>query len=218
MTRRIRIALSLAALLPLSAAVSQDDDTAAPSAAAAPSAEFLERLRPLCGRAFAGRVVVDTPPPGADDPFAGKPLVMHVRDCSATQMRIPFHVGDDRSRTWILTATGASSLRLKHDHRHRDGSADALTHYGGDGGPAAAADTAFLRFEFPVDAESQALFRREGRSVSLTNVWALELDPKRFVYELSRPGRQFRVEFDLTAAQPLPPPTWAVAPEPDPAR
>lgn len=216
MTRRICVALSLAALLPLSAAASPERDAAAPSAENAPSTQFLQRLRPLCGRAFAGRVVVDTPP-SPDDPFAGKRLVMHVRDCSATQMRIPFHVGDDRSRTWILTATGPASLRLKHDHRHRDGSADALTDYGGDGAPAGA-DAAILRFEFPADAPSQALFRREGRSVSLTNVWALELDPARFVYELSRPGRKFRVEFDLTAAQPLPPPTWAASPETRPAQ
>ena len=30
---------------------------------------------------------------------------MHVRDCSERELRIPFHVGDDRSRTWVVTRT-----------------------------------------------------------------------------------------------------------------
>jgi len=29
-----------------------------------------------------------------------------------------------------------------------------------------------------------------------------------FAYELSRPGRLFRVEFDLTVSVPPPPPPW----------
>jgi hypothetical protein len=35
----------------------------------------------------------------------------------------------------------------------------------------------------------------------MTNVWAMEIEPKQvFIYELARPGRLFRVEFDLTEA------------------
>lgn len=65
------------------------------------------------------------------------------------------------------------------------------------------------RQEFPVDAESQAMFTREGRSVSNTNVWAMEIAPGRsFVYELAREGRLFRVEFDLAAPVAAPPPPW----------
>ena len=76
-----------------------------------------------------------------------------------------------------------------------DGTPDSLTLYGGDTSAAGTAN----RQEFPVDAESKALFEREGRSVSLTNVWAIEIEPGRaFVYELSRPNRLFRVKFDLT--------------------
>ena len=162
---------------------------------------FFDNLASLCGQAFAGRIVADQPAPTGPDPFTGKPLVMHVRECSGDAIRIPFHVGDDRSRTWVLTRS-AAGLRLKHDHRHEDGSDDAVTMYGGgtrDPGTA-------TRQEFPVDAESQAMFTREGRSVSNTNVWAMEVAPgQRFVYELARPGgRLFRVEFDL--AQPVPPP------------
>lgn len=46
------------------------------------------------------------------------------------------------------------------------------------------------------------MFVREDRSVSLTNVWAIEIERQTFAYELRRPGRHFRVEFDLKA--PLP--------------
>jgi hypothetical protein len=56
---------------------------------------------------------------------------MHVRTCSENALRIPFHVGDDHSRTWVITRT-ENGLRLKHDHRHEDGSEDAVTQYGGD--------------------------------------------------------------------------------------
>ncbi|ALN82351.1 hypothetical protein [Lysobacter antibioticus] len=170
--------------------------------AAATRSDLLDRLRPLCGKAFAGRVVVDTPK-SADDPFAGKPLVMHVRECSANEIRVPFHVGDDRSRTWVLRDDG-TRFNLKHDHRHADGSADAMTLYGGDWRESPRAG----RYEFPADDESKALFGKLGRAVSIPNVWAIEIDERRFVYELARPGRLFRVEFDLTQAVPAPAPPW----------
>ncbi|GAB3731030.1 hypothetical protein GCM10028862_10620 [Luteimonas pelagia] len=168
-----------------------------------PADAFLARIARHCGQAFAGRVIADRPAPTGDDPFAGKPLVMHVRGCDdpARRIEIPFHVGDDRSRTWILTRT-ADGLRLKHDHRHADGTDDAVTMYGGDtAGPGTEVRQAFL-----VDAESIAMFRREGLSASVTNTWAMEIEPgERFVYELSRPGgRLFQVGFDLSA--PIAPP------------
>lgn len=175
-----------------------------PAPTRTPADAFLDNVALLCGQAFAGRVVADTPAPTGDDPFVGKPLVMHIRECDAGGIRIPFHVGDDRSRTWVLTRT-ATGLRLKHDHRHADGTPDATTMYGGD---TASAGTA-QRQEFPVDAESQALFTREGRTVSNTNTWAMEMHPGRsFVYELARPGRLFRVEFDLTRPIAPPPAPW----------
>ncbi|WP_051884319.1 hypothetical protein [Lysobacter antibioticus] len=176
---------------------------AAPAATAASHrSDLLDRLRPLCGQAFAGRVVVDTPK-SADDPFAGKPLVMHVRECGANEIRVPFHVGDDRSRTWVLRDDGVR-FNLKHDHRHADGSGDAMTLYGGDWRESPRAG----RYEFPADDESKALFGKLGRAVSIPNVWAIEIDERRFVYELARPGRLFRVEFDLTQPVPAPPPPW----------
>jgi hypothetical protein len=62
-----------------------------------------------------------------------------------------------------------------------------------------------------VDAESVAMFQREALAASVTNVWAMEIEPeRRFVYELRRPGgRLFRVEFDLSRPVALPPAPWS---------
>ena len=173
----------------------------------APADAFLAALARHCGQAFAGRVIANLPTPTAADAFEGKSLVMHVRGCDkrAQGLRVPFHVGDDHSRTWVLTRT-AAGLGLKHDHRHQDGSADAVTLYGGDSVDAGTAS----RQAFPVDAESVAMFRREGLAASVTNIWAMEIEPgQRFVYELARPGgRLFRVEFDLSKPVPLPLAPW----------
>ncbi len=165
-------------------------------------ADFFARLGSLCGQAFEGRIA--SPPVAADASFAGKRLVMHVRDCSANTIRIPFHVGDDRSRTWVLTRVGAG-YRLKHDHRHQDGSEDAVTQYGGDTQNAGTA----TRQTFPADSFTKALLVRTGNTAGVENVWAVEVDPGRlFAYELRRPGRFFRVEFDLGRPVALPPPPW----------
>lgn len=114
---------------------------------------------------------------------------------------IPFHVADDRSRTWILTRT-RSGLRLKHDHRHRDGSEDDLTQYGGD---ARSPGTATSQ-EFHADAHTVNLLPE-----AVTNVWTIEIQPGRtFAYALRREGtdRRFRVEFDLTRPIAPPPAPW----------
>jgi hypothetical protein len=87
---------------------------------------FVNGIAQHCGKAFEGRVVVDNEP----SPAFQKRLVMHVRVCSEDELQIPFHVGEDASRTWIITKTG-SGLSLKHDHRKKDGSDDPLTMYGG---------------------------------------------------------------------------------------
>lgn len=169
--------------------------------AAGPQDAFWASLQQLCGGAFAGTIVQASP---ADTSFAGKALVMHVRQCSPAEVRIPFHVGENRSRTWILTRT-AGGLRLKHDHRHADGSEDAVTQYGGDtrgaGTPSAQ--------EFHADAHTAGLI-----PAAATNVWTVEILPgERFAYALRREGtdRRFRVEFDLTRPVPAPPAPWGHA-------
>ena len=64
------------------------------------------------------------------------------------------------------------------------------------------------RQEFPADDFSKALFVRENIPASTTNVWAMEAGGGIFAYELRRPGRFFRVEFDLTRPVAPPPPPW----------
>lgn len=166
-----------------------------------PQQIFWSRLQALCGQAYAGRVVSSD---AADRDMAGSRLVMHVARCTPDEIHIPFHVGDDRSRTWVISRT-AAGLRLKHDHRHRDGGEDARTQYGGD---TVSPGTA-RRQEFPADRYSSDLFVRENIPASAANVWAVEIAPGRsFAYALDREDRHFRVEFDLTRPVAPPPPAW----------
>lgn len=191
---------------PLALAVTRCASSPSNSAPPAPVDAFMANITAHCGKAYEGRIVANEPKPTTPDAFEGKRLVMHVRGCDApaSRLEIPFHVGDDHSRTWILTRT-ASGLRLKHDHRHEDGSPDEMTMYGGDTRAVGSA----TRQAFPVDAESIAMFKRGGLNASVENTWAMEIHPNTFVYELSRPnGRMFKVEFDLTRPVPSPPTPW----------
>ncbi|BBI19758.1 hypothetical protein EKJ_06050 [Qipengyuania flava] len=197
-------------------------------AAASPQQAFWQALSSHCGKAYAGALASED---ARDADWAGKAMVAHWAACEEDRVAIAFHVEEappssssetvgrenpwNRSRTWIVTRHGAGAdtrFTLKHDHRHADGEADAVTFYGGtsaDAGSARAQD-------FPVDAESVALFTREGLDASLTNVWHVAVDPAgskdaRFAYQLTRrndPTRRFRVEFDMTKAVAPPPPAW----------
>jgi hypothetical protein len=160
--------------------------------------DFWGRLTALCGNAYGGRVTESVP---ADTVMSSQPLVMHVRDCSADTIRIPFHVGENRSRTWVLTRE-PSGLRLKHDHRHEDGAPDSVTMYGGD----TRGDGVGERQEFLADSLTASLI-----PAARTNIWMIEVIPgQTFVYALRREGsdRRFRAEFDLAAPVPTPPPAW----------
>lgn len=170
-------------------------------APADPQEAFFDALSAHCGQAFAGELVSDD---AADDDLRGKPMVMHVRECTETELRIPFHVGEDRSRTWVLTK-GGGAITLKHDHRHEDGEEDVLTQYGGTTDTKGSA----ARQQFPVDQYSIDLFNRENIPASTVNVWAMDVvSNEMFAYELSRPNRFFRVEFDLTTPVETPPAPW----------
>jgi hypothetical protein len=166
-----------------------------------PQQLFWSRLWALCGHSYAGRVVSADP---ADREMAASRLVMHVATCTPEAIRIAFHVGADRSRTWVIGRT-AAGLRLKHDHRRRDGSEEVRSRYGGDTVRAGSA----RRQDFPADRFSRDLFIRENIPASATNVWAIEIAPGRsFAYALDRRDRHFRIEFDLSRTVPAPPPGW----------
>ncbi|MBO9511665.1 hypothetical protein [Erythrobacter sp. A6_0] len=204
----------LTALLPLSACVATAEAPSAPPLPA-PQQAFWDALESHCGNAYAGSLATED---ARDEAFRGKRMLAHWAECTPARIAIAFHIEDadkaggwDRSRTWLVSRT-AEGLRLKHDHRHADGSVDAVTQYGGDtsdqGTPGAQ--------DFPVDPYSIALFEREGLDLSLTNVWRVEVDPAgepdaRFAYQLTRrndPTRLFRVAFDAARPVAAPPPAW----------
>lgn len=197
----------------------QSGDTADASAQDA----FFAALSTHCDKAYNGKLV-STDETDAD--FSGRAMVMHVRECSDTQIAVPFHVetasGEwNRSRTWLITRTNTGTdtgLRLKHDHRHEDGESDTVTMYGGD----TASDGTARAQDFPVDAESIAMFEANDLAASVTNVWTVEVDPvgsdnpqPKFAYQLKRTkdggapeDRLFRVEFDLSQEAEAPPAPW----------
>jgi hypothetical protein len=160
---------------------------------------FFDLIAKHCGKAYEGKVVFDNDPSPA---FANK-LVMHVRACSDSELQVPFHVGDDASRTWIITKTG-SGLSLKHDHREKDGSDDSLTMYGGH-----TLDAGYNNVQsFPADQYSKELFVNLGIPQSVGNTWQMFIYEDKFSYRLIRQGREFRVEFDLTKPIALPITPW----------
>lgn len=167
--------------------------------------KFFSHISALCGKAFEGKVTVDNAP---GDAFSNKKLVMHVRKCDSRQLQIPFHVGEDASRTWLITKTG-SGLSLKHDHRHKDGSDDALTLYGGH-----TLDAGWEQIQsFPADQYSKEMFVEQAIPQSIGNTWQMFIYPETFSYRLIRQGREFRVDFDLT--NPVTPPAapWGYSDE-----
>ncbi len=161
---------------------------------------FFNQLKLLCGKSFLGKVVVDNAPPSS---FNTSKLVMHIRKCTDSELQIPFHVGGDASRTWIITKTG-SGLSLKHDHRHKDGTSDVSTMYGGH-----TLDAGWPQVQtFPADQYSKELFVNLAIPQSINNSWQMYIYPETFTYRLTRPGREFRVDFDLTKVIEQPATPW----------
>ena len=160
---------------------------------------FFNSIKAHCGKAYKGKVVFDNDPSEAFN----KQLIMHVRKCTDKQLQIPFHVGTNASRTWLITKTG-SGLSLKHDHRKKDGKDDPLTMYGGH-----TADAGFNEAQsFPADQYSKELFTQSGFPQSNENTWEMYIYAEKFVYRLVRNGREFRVEFDLTKKVKPPEAPW----------
>ncbi|MCL6260482.1 hypothetical protein M3O96_15370 [Aquiflexum sp. TKW24L] len=158
---------------------------------------FWKSLSAHCGNSYEGTVIT---PISENDPFAGKKLVMHIVDCGNEFIHIPFFVGEDKSRTWVLTMEDGL-IKLKHDHRHADGSPDKVTQYGG-----IASNTGMAGIQFfPADQETADLI-----PASATNVWWITLDETSFTYNLRRMGtdRLFSVKFDLTKEVESPGPAW----------
>ena len=163
---------------------------------ASPAQEFWNTLQSHCGKAYEGLLEL----PEEDEAFGGKKLMMHVRSCSDTVIKIPFYVGEDKSRTWILTYKN-DRITLQHDHRHEDGSEDDVNFYGGTTTNTGKAGIQF----FPADKHTQKMI-----PAAATNVWWITLDDTSFTYNLRRLGtdRVFRVVMDITSPKPAPEAPW----------
>lgn len=159
--------------------------------------KFWENLKSHCGKAYNGHLVQ----PAEDETFGGKKLVIYLRSCEEGLITIPFYVGEDKSRTFLLTYT-EDRIQLKHDHRHKDGSEDEITQYGGRNTNAGLENIQF----FPADAETARII-----PAASTNVWWITVDENSISYNLQRMGTDrppFKVVFDLTNPVDPPGPQW----------
>lgn len=147
-----------------------------------PKLEFFNNVKKLCGKRFGGRVEF---PDGNENE-----LLMTVANCSENEIRIPFQINDDTSRTWVLSLSD-KGLLLKHDHRHEDGTPDERTDYGGwahDGG------SAYQQF-FLADAVTGVMIP-DG----VSNQWYFKIDieANTFTYYLERDsGPRFKAVFSM---------------------
>jgi len=149
---------------------------------------FLNNLASLCGQSFRGK---ETYMQEGRESWADKDLVMHVTVCEPNQVQIPFHIDDDKSRTWMFLAEDGR-LRFRHDHRHEDGTPEDQTLYGGysDGTGDA------FRQHFPADDYTIELLVD-----TLNREWHVVLNEEmsNFSYRLLYHGEiVFQADFDLT--------------------
>ena len=157
---------------------------------------FWDTLSSHCGKAYEGTISSE----GKNDGFDGKQLVMHVKKCSENELKIPFFVGDDKSRTWVLTKH-EDGILLNHDHRNPDGSHEDLTMYGGKATNLGSKNMQF----FPADQETSNML-----PAATFNVWWITVDETTFSYNLHLVSteRVFSVTFDLTKEVETPEDPW----------
>jgi hypothetical protein len=149
---------------------------------------FLKNLASLCGQSFEGK---QTYSKDGRDSWANKKLVMHVTVCEEDKVHIPFHVDENKSRTWMFMFEDGK-LRFRHDHRHEDGTPEDQTLYGGfsDG------KGSDLVQCFPWDEYTESILT-DGNKRQWNVV--LNEDLSTFTYELYvNEELVFAAEFDLT--------------------
>ncbi len=154
---------------------------------------FLENYADYCGYAYRGEsTLVEL---GEGNPLEGADLVMILDDCSKDEVRMPFYVDDDRSRTWIVRRMNGR-LHLSHDHRYPNGTEYDANLYGGYADEDGDAETVY----FPSDERTIA--ERPSREI---NRWSKSFDHEnqRYHYRLYlRDTLRYEAEFDLS--DPLP--------------
>ena len=139
---------------------------------------FFDQVKSLCGARYEGKSVFPEDP---GDAFRGQLLVAVIESCGDDEIRIPFLVGPDASRTWVLKPT-AEGLQLKHDHRHEDGTPDEVTLYGG----VATDPGSPISQSFPADSYTANLIPEAA-----SNEWFLSFsaDGQKLTYYLERHGK-----------------------------
>jgi hypothetical protein len=157
---------------------SQQAKPASASALSENQQAFFDRVKSMCGARYEGDSVFPEDP---GDAFRGQLLVAVIESCGVDEIRIPFLVGPDASRTWVLMRT-AEGLQLKHDHRHEDGTPDEVTLYGG----VATEPGTPLSQSFPADSYTADLIPEAS-----TNEWFLSFsaDGQELTYYLERHGK-----------------------------
>jgi|SRR5690554_546255 hypothetical protein len=162
------------------------------------SVQFWKLLKNHCGKSYSGEIIAGGK---VGDGFVGEKLVLHVRSCEKNEIRMPFVVGDNHSRTWVLTLNDDNRIQLKHDHRNPDGSDEEITQYGGLSSNRGLANIQF----FPADQFTSNLL-----PLASTNVWWITLNEEVITYNLKRVGsdRLFTVAFDLSKEVPTPDAPW----------
>jgi hypothetical protein len=172
----ISIALILAVLITAcNSSSNQQEATTDNTVILSAEAAFFQNLSERCGDVYYGESVY---PDNPEHELYGAKLKMTIESCTENELRIPFQVNEDRSRTWILTLSD-EGLLFKHDHRYEDGTPHDLTNYGGwsaEGGSP-------TKLSFPADAETAEMLPE-----AVTNVWTMELDlvNNQFTYFLER--------------------------------
>lgn len=198
----------LLAPLALAACAERDDvpapppETAITVAAEDPQDAWWAHMTTHCNEAFEGGLSVA--PPGDEMLRGDELLLVHFRECSDEQLRLPFHIetaeGEwDRSRTWIFTRHD-DRIELRHDHRTPEGEPDENTMYGGfTQTPGTAIQQVFIFTDYD---EYDPAGPHRG--------WRVEIEPGvRYTYGTFRGDDwRWRVDFDLSQAVPPPPAPW----------
>lgn len=146
--------------------------------------KFFANLFELCGETFLGEA---TFPDDPDHDLVGEELSATISTCTEEEIRIPFHAGEDESRTWVFTRSD-EGLHLRHDHRYPDGTAHDTTDYGGYANDEGSATAQY----FPADEKTSEMLPEAA-----TNVWMVEIEPDtgKLIYYLERHEEpRFRAE------------------------
>jgi len=149
--------------------------------------EFFANLLELCDDTFVGESTYPVDPPHEE--LGNVELRATIATCTEEEIRIPFHAGDDESRTFVLTRSD-EGLHLRHDHRYPNGSQHDLTDYGG--------------WANDQGSSTRQYFEADQQTVEMipeaeTNVWMIELDMDEgtLIYNLERHGEpRFRAELE----------------------